>query len=120
MDCCNLSPSRFARDCSRSMRDCDSARQLLDQARDRRGELTATAAKIQSDVQYMAETCLNELGIQRHELVADTTIEIVYRRAACCRRPGLSRHAHAPRRHGSGQHDGAGRVQGNRGAARLP
>jgi chromosome segregation protein len=52
------------------------ARQLLDQARDRRGELSATAAKLQSDAQYMAETCLNELGIQRHELTSDTTIPI--------------------------------------------
>ena len=52
------------------------ARQLLDSARDRRGELSATAAKLQSDAQYMAETCLNELGIQRHELTADTTISI--------------------------------------------
>ena len=53
------------------------ARQLLDQARDRRDELTAAAAKLQSDLQYMSETCLNELGIERDELVADTTIEIV-------------------------------------------
>ena len=52
------------------------ARQLLDQARDRRGELSAIAAKLQSDAQYMAETCLNELGIQRHELTSDTTIPI--------------------------------------------
>jgi chromosome segregation protein len=52
------------------------ARQLLDQARDRRGELSAAAAKLQSDAQYMAETCLNELGIQRHELTADSTIPI--------------------------------------------
>jgi chromosome segregation protein len=53
------------------------ARELLDQARDRRGELTAAAAKLQSDLQYMSETSLNELGMERHELVADTTIEIV-------------------------------------------
>jgi len=54
-----------------------SARRLLDQARDRRGELAAAAAKLQSDAQYMAETCLNELGVQRHELMADTTIPVV-------------------------------------------
>jgi chromosome segregation protein len=53
------------------------ARQMLDQARDRRGELAATAAKLQSDAQYMAESCLNDLGVQRHELMADTTIPIV-------------------------------------------
>jgi chromosome segregation protein len=52
------------------------ARQLLDQSRDRRAELSAAAAKLQSDAQYMAETCLNDLGVQRHELVADTTIPI--------------------------------------------
>ena len=59
------------------------ARQLLDQSRDRRAELSATAAKLQSDAQYMAESCLNELGVQRQELMADTTIPIAQRRAAC-------------------------------------
>jgi chromosome segregation protein len=54
-----------------------SGRQLLDQARDHRGELAAAVAKLQSDAQYMAETCLNELGIQRPELMADATIAIV-------------------------------------------
>src|SRR5947208_9183999 len=53
-----------------------NARQLLDQARDRRGELSAAAAKLQSDVQYMSETCLYELGVQRPELMADATIPI--------------------------------------------
>jgi chromosome segregation protein len=52
-------------------------RQLLDQARDRRGELFAAAAKLQSDAGYMAETCLNDLGLQRHELLADSTIPIM-------------------------------------------
>jgi chromosome segregation protein len=52
-------------------------RQLLDQARDRRGELSATAAKLQSDAQHMADTCLNELGCERVELLADTTITTV-------------------------------------------
>jgi chromosome segregation protein len=51
-----------------------NARQVLDYARDRRGELSAAAAKLQSDAQYMAETCLNELGLQRQELLADSTI----------------------------------------------
>jgi chromosome segregation protein len=54
-----------------------SARLALDQARDRRGELAAAAAKLQSDAQYMAESCLNDLGVQRHELMADTTIPVV-------------------------------------------
>jgi chromosome segregation protein len=50
------------------------SRQLLDQARDRRGELAAASAKLQSDAQYMSETCLNELGVERAALVADTTL----------------------------------------------
>ena len=54
-----------------------NARRILDQSRERRGELSAAAAKIQSDAQYMAETCLNELGVQRHELLADSTIPVV-------------------------------------------
>jgi chromosome segregation protein len=53
-----------------------SARLLLDQARDRRGEISAAAAKLQSDAQYMAETCLNELGVQRDELLADCTTSL--------------------------------------------
>jgi chromosome segregation protein len=53
-----------------------AARQLLDQARDRRGELAAAAAKLQSDAQYMAESCLNDLGVQRQELLADSTIPV--------------------------------------------
>ena len=53
------------------------ARLLLDQARDRRGDLSAAAAKLQSDAHYMAETCLNELGVQRHELLADTTLSVL-------------------------------------------
>jgi chromosome segregation protein len=54
-----------------------NARQLLDQARDRRGELQAAAAKLQADAMHMAETCLNELGIERAVLLADTTISTV-------------------------------------------
>ncbi|MFZ0277363.1 MAG: chromosome segregation protein SMC [Candidatus Sulfotelmatobacter sp.] len=53
------------------------ARQLLDQARDRRGELQAEAAKLQADAMYMADTCLNELGIERAALLADTTLALV-------------------------------------------
>jgi chromosome segregation protein len=54
-----------------------ASRQLLDTARDRRSELSAAAAKLQSDTQYLAETCLNELGAQRQELIADETLPIV-------------------------------------------
>jgi chromosome segregation protein len=50
-----------------------NSRLLLDQARDRRGELSAAAAKLQSDTQYMSETCLNELGMERGALMSDTT-----------------------------------------------
>jgi chromosome segregation protein len=54
-----------------------NARQLLDQARDRRGDISAVAAKLQSDAQYMSQTCLNELGIEREILMADTSIPVV-------------------------------------------
>jgi len=50
------------------------ARQQLEQSRDRRGELTAALAKLQADSQHMAETCLNELGVQQHQLMADPAI----------------------------------------------
>ena len=48
-----------------------STRQQLDLARDRRGELSATAAKLQSDLQHLADTCLNELGLERAVLMAE-------------------------------------------------
>ena len=54
-----------------------NARQLLDQARDRRGELQAALAKLQADAMYMADTCLNELNIERDTLLADTTLVLV-------------------------------------------
>ena len=54
-----------------------NTRQQLDLARDHRGELSATAAKLQSDLQHLADTCLNELGIERPILMADTTIPLV-------------------------------------------
>ena len=52
-------------------------RQALDLARDRRGELSAAAAKLQSDLQHLADTCLNELSMERSALSADTTIAVV-------------------------------------------
>jgi len=52
-------------------------RQQLDLARDRRGELSAAAAKLQSDLQHLADTCLNELGLERDALMADATISMV-------------------------------------------
>jgi chromosome segregation protein len=55
-----------------------SARQLLDAARDHRGELQAAVAKLQADTMHMAETCLNELGIEREALVADGSIALIY------------------------------------------
>ena len=54
-----------------------NTRQQLDLARDRRGELSATAAKLQSDLQHLADTCLNELGVERPVLMADTTIPLI-------------------------------------------
>jgi chromosome segregation protein len=54
-----------------------TTRQQLDLARDRRGELSATAAKLQSDLQHLADTCLNELGIERPVLMADSTITLI-------------------------------------------
>jgi len=54
-----------------------NTRQQLDLARDRRGELAAAAAKLQSDLQHLADTCLNDLGVERPVLMADTTITLV-------------------------------------------
>jgi len=54
-----------------------SLREVLEQSRDRRGQLSATAAKLQSDGEYMAETCLNELGVTRQQLCEEATLQTV-------------------------------------------
>jgi chromosome segregation protein len=54
-----------------------SLREVLEQSRDRRGQLSATAAKLQSDGEYMAETCLNELGVTRQQLCEDASLQTV-------------------------------------------
>ncbi len=51
-----------------------SAREALDAARDRRGELAAEQARVKSDVQHMAETCVQELSLQHDELMADESL----------------------------------------------
>jgi chromosome segregation protein len=51
-----------------------AARSELDQLRDRRGELSAHAAKLQSDLEHMAETCVHELSTTKDELLADATL----------------------------------------------
>ncbi len=54
-----------------------AAREGLEQLRDRKAELSAAAAKLQSDAQYLAETCMNEFGLQRDELVSDSSLVVV-------------------------------------------
>ena len=51
-----------------------TARHELDAARDRRGELAAEQARLQSDAQHMAETCIQELSQPREELLTDETL----------------------------------------------
>jgi chromosome segregation protein len=53
------------------------ARLDLDLARDRRGELAATAAKLQSDLAHMGETCLNELSMSADDLRTDHSIALI-------------------------------------------
>jgi len=49
-------------------------RLALDQARDRRGELSAAAAKLKSDTEYMEQTAINELGIAGGAMRSDPAI----------------------------------------------
>ena len=51
-----------------------AARHELDAARDRRGEFAAEQARLESDAQHMAETCIQELSQAREELLADETL----------------------------------------------
>ena len=50
------------------------ARQELDAVRDRRGELAAQGAKLESDQQHMAETAVNELGVAAAALADDPAV----------------------------------------------
>jgi chromosome segregation protein len=54
------------------------ARQTLDSSRDRKAELSTAAVKLQSDAEHLAQTCLNELGVQRSGLMADLTLSLVF------------------------------------------
>ena len=51
-----------------------AAREVLDQVRDRRGDLSAQAAKAGSDIGHLVETCVQELSQSREELLADETL----------------------------------------------
>jgi chromosome segregation protein len=51
-----------------------TARAELDAARDRRGELAAEQARLHSDMQHLAETCVQELSMQRPELMGDESL----------------------------------------------
>ena len=51
-----------------------TARVELDAARDRRGELAAEQARLHSDMQHLADTCVQELSLQRDELMGDESL----------------------------------------------
>jgi chromosome segregation protein len=52
-------------------------RQTLDASRDRKAELSTAAVKLQSDAEHLGQTCLNELGVLRTDLMADLTLSRV-------------------------------------------
>jgi chromosome segregation protein len=54
-----------------------SARMELDAARERKAELGAALAKLQSDLAHMGEMCLNELSVTADDLRASTGIPLV-------------------------------------------
>jgi chromosome segregation protein len=54
-----------------------AARAQLDSVRDRRGEISTHAAKLESDATHMAENTVNELGIGPTELLADETLQVI-------------------------------------------
>jgi chromosome segregation protein len=50
------------------------ARHALDTIRDRKAEVSTAAVKLQSDAEYLAQTCMNDLGVERPELMSDSTL----------------------------------------------
>jgi chromosome segregation protein len=51
-----------------------TARQEIEITRDRRSELSTTLARLQSDIEHLAETCLQELSVTSDVLLADESI----------------------------------------------
>jgi chromosome segregation protein len=51
-----------------------AAREAMDKARDRRGELATSVARLDSDAQHMTETSVNDLGITPQELITDESV----------------------------------------------
>jgi chromosome segregation protein len=54
-----------------------ASRANLDGIRDKRGEISAHAAKLESDAAHMSETSVNDLGMVPTELLADESLQIV-------------------------------------------
>ena len=52
------------------------ARAALDAARDRRGEVNALLAKLQSDSEYLVQTCVADLGITPEQLIAEGVVPL--------------------------------------------
>ena len=58
-----------------------TARQELEVSREQRSELSTTMARLQSDMQHLSETCLQELSVTSEVLLADTTVATIEREA---------------------------------------
>ena len=54
-----------------------TARQELEATRERRSQLSTTLARLQSDMQHMAETCLQELSLTSEALLSDPSIATI-------------------------------------------
>ncbi|HWC15499.1 MAG TPA: chromosome segregation protein SMC, partial [Terriglobales bacterium] len=54
-----------------------AARQELEVTRERRGELSTTLARLQSDMQHLAETCLQELSLTSEALLSETSVATI-------------------------------------------
>ncbi|MGZ4787153.1 MAG: chromosome segregation protein SMC, partial [Terriglobales bacterium] len=54
-----------------------AVRMQLDSVRDRRGEISTHAAKLESDATHMAENTVNELGVTPTDLLADDTLLVI-------------------------------------------
>jgi chromosome segregation protein len=64
-------------------------RRSLEMMRDRKADAATAAVKLQSDAEHLEQTCLNELGVQRKELMANSELphlgsqELVTEEQAC-------------------------------------
>ena len=95
-------------------------RAALDQLREDRAGRSSELAKLRSDLEHLEASCLAEVNVEAQVLRDDAEIARLAGEELAAEEETCRGVAPAHGADGPGEHDGARRVQGNGGAARLP